>query len=331
MKLYIKMRSGSKIMSQSKIRKDITTEELMVIDYRYNYSEEELRKDWAKLCLTTTFKKGSQFKPGMKLCQQYCTNFWTIQNDKGVSFADSWKNPEVMDVVREWGLKGMSNLWLSWIRRAVYMASGLPNSSYYRPHFSKQITMMTGKQNGTLFDPCAGWGGRMLGTVANGWNYVGCDPNVETYSHLLEIIDFLQIQDKVSLHNIPAEDFDIESLELVDVVLTSPPYFNLEVYTDADNQSYSKFDTYEVWRDEWLYPLMDRSLNILKEDGISAWNVMNFKKYDFVGDVIRKHEERGMKLIGTVGFDSPLANIRNLKNKDVTYLFSKSDEQLNER
>jgi hypothetical protein len=76
---------------------------------------------------------------------------------------------------------------------------------------------------------------------------------------------------------------------------------------------------------------MDRSLNILKEDGISAWNVMNFKKYDFVGDVIRKHEERGMKLIGTVGFDSPLANIRNLKNKDVTYLFSKSDEQLNER
>ena len=43
-------------------------------------------------------------------------------------------------------LQGMSNLWLSWIRRAVFMCSGLPNSSMYRQHFSKQITMLTGKE-----------------------------------------------------------------------------------------------------------------------------------------------------------------------------------------
>jgi hypothetical protein len=259
----------------------------------------------------------------MKLCQHFCDNFWTIQNDKGLSFADAWKNPEIMDKVRLWGLQGMSQLWLSWIRRAVFMTAGLPNSSFYRPHFSKQITMMTGKKSGTLFDPCAGWGGRMLGTVSNNWKYVSCDPNVETYNNLLRMIEFLNIQSEVSLHNVPVEDFDIESLGKVDVVLTSPPYFNLEVYTDDENQSYNKFDTYEVWRDNWLYPLIDRSLNVLCDDGISAWNVMNFKKYDFVGDVIRKHEERGYKLVDTVGFDSPLANIRKLKNKDVTYVFRK--------
>jgi len=139
----------------------------------------------------------------------------------------------------------------------------------------------------------------------------------------LRMIEFLNIQSEVSLHNVPVEDFDIESLGKVDVVLTSPPYFNLEVYTGDENQSYNKFDTYEVWRDNWLYPLIDRSLNVLCDDGISAWNVMNFKKYDFVGDVIRKHEERGYKLVDTVGFDSPLANIRKLKNKDVTYVFRK--------
>ena len=306
-----------------KLDKNITTEELMAIDYRYNYSVKELNDDWIRLCGTTQFKKGAQFKPGMKLCQHFCDNFWTIQNDKGFSFADAWKNPEVMDKVRLWGLQGMSQLWLSWIRRAVFMSAGLPNSSFYRPHFSKQITMMTGKQNGTLFDPCAGWGGRMLGTVANGWKYVSCDPNVETYNNLLRIIDFLNIGLEVSLHNVPVEDFDIEGLNKVDVVLTSPPYFNLEVYTDADTQSYNKFDTYETWRDNWLYPLIDRSLNILYDDGISAWNVMNFKGNDFAGDVIRKHEERDYKLVDTVGFDSPLANIRKLKNKDVTYIFRK--------
>lgn len=306
-----------------RLDKNITTEELMAIDYRYNYSDKELNADWSRLCETKQFKKGAQFKPGMKLCQHFCDNFWTIQNDKGLSFADAWKNPEIMNKVRLWGLQGMSQLWLSWIRRAVFMTAGLPNSSFYRPHFSKQITMMTGKKSGTLFDPCAGWGGRMLGTVSNNWKYVSCDPNVETYNNLLRMIEFLNIQSEVSLHNVPVEDFDIESLGKVDVVLTSPPYFNLEVYTDDENQSYNKFDTYEVWRDNWLYPLIDRSLNVLCDDGISAWNVMNFKKYDFVGDVIRKHEERGYKLVDTVGFDSPLANIRKLKNKDVTYVFRK--------
>lgn len=308
-------------VSDPKIRKDITTQELMAIDYRYNYSDEELRKDWKKLCDTTQFKKGAQFKPGMKLCQHFCPNFWNIKNDRGISFADAWNDADVMDKVRTWGLSGMSNLWLSWIRRAVFMSAGLPNSSFYRPHFSRQVILMTGKEKGTLFDPCAGWGGRMLGAVSTDWNYIGCDPNVETYQNLLNMINFLGIQNKVSLNNVPAEDYDIESLEKVDVVLTSPPYFNLEIYTDDQNQSYNKFSTYDLWRDNWLYPLIDRSLNVLSDDGISAWNVMNFKKNDFVGDVIRKHEQRGMKLIGTVGFESPLANIRNLKNKDVTYLF----------
>ena len=123
----------------NKLPKDITTKELMEIDYRYSYSEEELFADWKKLFETKEFKTGSQFKPGMKLCQHFHPNFWTIQNDKGLSFADCWNDYELMDQVREWGLKSMPELWLSWVRRAVYMSSGLPNSSFYRPHFSRQI------------------------------------------------------------------------------------------------------------------------------------------------------------------------------------------------
>ena len=121
-----------------------------------------------------------------------------------------------MDKVRKWGLQGMSQLWLSWIRRAVFMAAGLPNSSFYRPHFSKQITMMTGKSNGTLFDPCFGWGGRMLGTVANNWNYIGCDPNKETHDNVSKILEFIKSKNllhfpEVNLHNIPAEDYDFQN------------------------------------------------------------------------------------------------------------------------
>lgn len=306
-----------------KLERNITTQELIDIDYRYNYSKEELMKDWLRLMKTTEFKSGAQFKPGMKLCQHYFPNFWDIEDTKGNSFAKAWEDPIVMDKVRQWGLSGMSNLWLSWIRRAVYMTAGLPNSSFYRPHFAKQITMMTGKQHGIVFDPCAGWGGRMLGTVANGWDYIACEPNSKTYQGLLNILELIDTKCEVSIHNIPAENFKFSEQEKVDVVITSPPYFNLEVYNQEANQSYNKFRKYEDWRDQWLEPLIVNCLSILKEDGISAWNVMNMKNRDFVGDVLKIHENNGWKVVNTVGFNSPLANIRKLKNKDVTYIFEK--------
>lgn len=323
MMLFIVMISGLKKMSKTRLSKDITTQELMALDYRYSYSDKELLDDWKKLRKVTTFKTGAQFKPGMKLCQHFCDNFWTIQNEKGISFADCWKDPVIMDKVRKWGLEGMSQLWLSWIRRAIFMTAGLPNSSFYRPHFSKQITLMTEKKNGLLFDPCAGWGGRMLGTAANDWNYIACDPNTETFNNLQKIISFLNLENRATIHNIPAENFDFTSLKNVDVVLTSPPYFNLEVYTKDSDQSYNKFDSYEIWSKQWLQPLVQNCLNVLNDDGISAWNVMNFKNHDLVGDVIEVHNKNGWMLVDTLGFQSPLANIRKLKNKDVTYIFKK--------
>ena len=320
---YSVMWNGSKKMSDNTLPQNITTAELMAVDYRYNYTNAELNADWSKLKTTKLFKKGAQFKPGMKLCQHFMPNFWTIENDKGQSFEKAWQDPIIMDKVREWGLQGMSNLWLSWIRRAVYMCAGLANSSFYRPHFSRQICMMTGKEHGVAFDPCMGWGGRMLGVASLDWQYIGCDPNMETYNNLNRMVEFLDIKDKVQMWGIGAEEFAYKMAQPVDVVVTSPPYFNLEVYTGDTEQSYNKHNTYDAWRDGWYVPLIENCLSILKDDGISAWNVMNFKKNDLVGDLIKTHEKHGWKLVGTVGFDSPLANIRALKNKDVTYIFRK--------
>jgi hypothetical protein len=293
----------------------------MAMDYRYNYGLGELHDDWIKLRRTSKFMTGSQFKPGMKLCQHFCDNFWQIENTKGQSFAKAWQDSQIMDRVRTWGLGSMSQLWLSWIRRAVFMAAGLPNSSFYRPHFSRQIAMMTGKTHGVLFDPCAGWGGRMLGTASLDWDYYSCEPNPDTWRNLQRMINFIQPSSVVNIECQPVEQFDITSIGPVDVVLTSPPYFNLEIYNHDPQQSYNRHSTYRDWQQHWLTPLINRCLDVVKSDGISAWNVMNFAKNDLVGDVISAHASRGWVLVDTVGFRSPLANIRTLKNRDVTYLF----------
>jgi hypothetical protein len=42
-----------------------------------------------------------------------------------------------------------------------------------------------------------------------------------------------------------------------------------------------------------------------------------------VGDIMEVHKSANMKLKTTLCVNSPLANIRTLKNKDVTYIFEK--------
>lgn len=322
--------AAKQIKLKTNLPRTITTADLMAMDYRYRFGDQELWKDWQRLCSIRKYKTGSQFKPGMKLCQHFCDNFWQIENATGQSFQQAWQDPVIMDQVRLWGLQGMSQLWLSWIRRAVFMAAGLPNSSFYRPHFAKQIIEITGLNQGTLFDPCAGWGGRMLGTLAAGWRYRACEPNPTTHANLDRMLTWLKgmhpTQLDAEISPGPAETFDISSVAPVDVVLTSPPYFDLERYSQDPDQSYNQHSTYAQWQDQWFVPLVHRCLDNLKPDGISAWNVMNFRRHDLVQALMDAHTSRGWQLVDTVGFKSPLANLRRLKNKDVTYIFRRINQ-----
>lgn len=311
-------------MNKKTLLKNITTEQLMSTNLGYSFSNKELYDDWNTLLTIRKFKKGSQWKPGLKICQQFCDNFFDMKATNGKSFNSVKATYEEMDKIRLWGLEKMSALYISWIRRAIYMRWGGHNPTYYRPHLAKQIIVSTNKPNGILFDPCAGWGGRMLGTVAAGWRYIACEPNVDTYNNLLRIVEFLNIHDSVTLYNIPFEELDLNTLGKVDIVLTSPPYFNLEIYSDDNTQSYNKHSSYENWLNNWLLVMVDKCLGILKDDGLSCWNVMDFKKTTIVNEIIDKHSQNHFSLINAIGIDSPFINYKKkLHKKDLTYIFKK--------
>ena len=45
--------------------------ELSHTSYYPKYTNDELNKDWERLKRVKDFKSGSQFKPGMKICQHF--------------------------------------------------------------------------------------------------------------------------------------------------------------------------------------------------------------------------------------------------------------------
>jgi len=312
---------------EKKLPIDITLAELKEVDYRFRYSEEEMFSDWDRLKKLSLkqMKYGSQFKPGLKISQHFCDNFFELKSRNGKSFVDSWNNPIIMQKVVDWGREKMSALYLSWIRRAVYMASGLHNPNHYRPHFTKKICLTHSKTKGILFDPCAGWGGRLLGTVSAGWDYIGVEPNKQTYDNLLRIVDFLDIQKHVTLYNSAYEDMDLSILPTIDIVLTSPPYFNLEKYDDTDKQSYIRFDNYDEWLNDWFLSMVSKNLMLLDSDGFSCYNVQNSKDTPLIVEkTADTHNEFGYNCIDSFGINTPFKNYKKqISSVDLTYVFSK--------
>lgn len=297
--------------------------ELAATDYHYNYSEQELRQDWEKL---KSYSKtdpitAAQSRPGMKLCEHFFPNFFDIVSPKGDGFKNHWNEKDLQKVIK-WNRTSHSTPYLSEMRRGVNFCYGLTKNTMYRPHLAKTICKYYNTK--VLLDPCCGWGGRLLGTVAAGAHYIGFEPNTETYNNLIKLVQFLGIEDKVTLYNQPAELMDINSLEY-DTVLTSPPYYNLEIYCNEETQSENKYSSYNDWLNNWLKPLIDLTSQKAK---VICWNVADVGKMklftDLTAYIESKPEWEEGRLFG-IGSSARQANQNELKNKKnldktVTYI-----------
>lgn len=96
----------------------------------------------------------------------------------------------------------------------------------------------------SVYDPCAGWGERMMTCGKLGVSYEGCDINSELfegYAKLAELIDGF----KPVLHN----NDSVNQLVTVDAdaIITCPPYKGIEVYSDNGAENLSDEDFAAWW------------------------------------------------------------------------------------
>ena len=326
---FLNVRYSTRNLSDEEFQNILPTlaEELVSVDFKTLYTEQQLKKDWEELkkFICDSNSTNSTTRVGMKLCEHFFPNFYKIKNSKGESFESSWNKDTLIKVLR-WNRKSHSTPYLSEIKRGIYFCTGLTKNTMFRPHLAKTIVSNFSGQ--TVLDPCCGWGGRMLGTVAAGKKYIGFEPNTETYNNLLKLAEFLNIKDKIEIYNVGAEHMSQYLKQKVDIVLTSPPYFNLEIYSDENTQSENQHSSYEDWRDLWLAGVIKTAISHLNDSGVSCWNVHNVGKMKMIEDVANIHSSVGFKKEKDFSLNSSKrqanqSETKKDKNADVTICYKK--------
>ncbi len=183
------------------------------------------------------------------------------------------------------------------IRRILKTRDGTRGVVNFKPTIAKFIYDNHCPENGKVLDPCAGYGGRLAGCISSNRNifYHGIDPNGKTSVGNMKMANFFSTQydalgERVYEYRFRfdmgmAEEVMPELREEYDLVFTSPPYFNVEIYSGESSQSCNKYDSYKSWLYSFLYVIIDQSKKILKDGGYLVLNVKNTEKYKIADDL----------------------------------------------
>jgi tRNA G10 N-methylase Trm11 len=121
----------------------------------------------------------------------------------------------------------------------------------------------------SVLDPTCGWGGRMVGAVVSKVpHYIGIDLNQnlkEPYKNMISNIPNIETVIETYI-GCDAVTFDYSKLNY-DMIFTSPPYFNIELYP------YTNKKTKQEWIDNFYKPLFLKTFEHLLVGGWMCINI----------------------------------------------------------
>ena len=192
------------------------------------------------------------------------------------------------------------------IRRALELVTG-ENIQNFKPQNARAIAeYLCPVIWGNIYDYSAGFGGRLLGISCSNmcYNYIGIDPNTETIKYLKYFNEVLEeaVGTKGKILQNVSEDYQPND---IDLAFSSPPYFNLEKYSNEDTQCMVRYRTLDEWFGGYVEPTINNIYKSLNKDGIFATNIADYKtygkkEYKVVDDWITLSERIGFRHVGTI-------------------------------
>eukprot|EP00041_Stephanoeca_diplocostata_P016950 m.336517 g.336517 ORF g.336517 m.336517 type:complete len:716 (-) comp20538_c0_seq2:373-2520(-) len=165
------------------------------------------------------------------------------------------------------------------LRECVFM--NLKECTQFKPSLAKSIMALL---RGTrVLDFSAGWGDRLLGAMASRQvqRYFAFDPNRSLRPGHTAMMDRFLTEDRRQRFHVcyePAESGHIPPGETFDLIFSSPPFFDLEIYTSAKGQSVENMQSVQHWLQDFLFVCMHKFWNVLDPMGYLALHMSDFGK-----------------------------------------------------
>lgn len=183
---------------------------------------------------------------------------------------------------------------------AMYDMKSVKECTSFRPNIMVQIIQICfpHKKRGEIhvLDPSSGWGDRLIAAIAAGVKYTGVDPNPRMAPRYADIMKFFGAR-----HTMVESPFeDVKLQQEYDLVFTSPPYFDLETYDDADVQSIKRFPGVDGWTKGFLLPYVEKAWNALKPGGFMAINIGQRHDQTYVEQMVEYINGIGAEYLGII-------------------------------
>ena len=164
-----------------------------------------------------------------------------------------------------------------------------------------------------ILDFSAGWGDRLFAAMTYDHkiqNYTGIDPNKRLHSGYRQMIK--QLLPKSSRHKYQLIEGQAEGVisslpvEYFDLVFTSPPYFDLERYSEDATQSLQSYPKFEDWYQKFLLVSVFASVDCLQPGGVLALNINNTKEHNIIDRlIVDMRRQYFMKFLGIIYYGNP--------------------------
>ena len=252
----------------------------------------------------TSDRLADHYTEKQRMCAVYKPQKFKSPMDTWLSWTDEYKNSKtIYDLSEE-----------------LYHKSGMANG--FNPCIL--ITMIKHYSIKSVFDPCMGWGDRLISCYASGIDkYVGFDTNeslLECYKKIQSDLGnysgnysgnfsgnisrkmILPCEMETSFHMEAFEKSSSEWFQIggryyqqFDAVATSPPFYDIELYEGHDTST-NLYNTKEMWYEHFYKELLVRCQNAVRPCGYIFLYIPS--------DMLQftKSCLTAMKFIGIVGF-----------------------------
>ena len=217
--------------------------------------------------------------------------------------------------------------------------------SKFNSEYAKRIIEMWTKEDDFIVDPFAGRSSRPLVSTLLKRNYVGFDVVYDNLQEAKEQYDILKKGRQLGYLKLIHTSSEYMDLHLnggvADMIITCPPYFNIEKYESVDGQL-TDIKIYKNFLDIYK-TILEKSANILKPGCFFAIVVANFRidgeLYDFCSDtkdILKKHLTYHDEIILEMSpakrhplYTQAITNLNCLKTHEYCLVFRKEDSKEN--